>query len=55
MVMAHTCPDCWALWQNQQTMVINEYRLNLSDPKARTKLYEVMEEFLNIKEQCKSL
>ncbi|MDX1900877.1 MAG: oxidative damage protection protein [Gammaproteobacteria bacterium] len=36
----------WAMWLNHQTMLINEYRLNLSDPKSRTFLATEMEKFL---------
>lgn len=55
VVMAHVCPECWGLWETQQTIVINEYQINLGDPAARAKLYEIMEDFLNIKEYCKDL
>lgn len=36
----------WQEWVNHQTMLINEYRLNLTDPKARTFLKTEMEKFL---------
>lgn len=36
----------WALWVNHQTMLINEYRLNPMDPKAKTMILEEMEKFL---------
>ena len=36
----------WQQWLNHQTMLINEYRLNLTDPKSRTFLLEEMEKFL---------
>ena len=36
---AHACPDCWNEWIKMQIMIINEYRLNLMDPKT--------DEFLN--------
>ncbi|MFT4170998.1 MAG: oxidative damage protection protein [Rhodocyclaceae bacterium] len=35
--------EAWAQWQRQQTMLINENRLNLMDPKARKYLAEQME------------
>jgi Fe-S cluster biosynthesis and repair protein YggX len=35
--------EAWAQWQRQQTMLINENRLNLMDPKARKYLTEQME------------
>jgi Fe-S cluster biosynthesis and repair protein YggX len=33
------------MWFQQQTMLINEYRLNPVDPKARTFLEQQMEQF----------
>lgn len=38
--------EAWQLWLAHQTMLINEYRLSLIDPKARTFLKEEMEKFL---------
>ncbi|RCX30299.1 oxidative damage protection protein [Thioalbus denitrificans] len=38
--------EAWAAWQRQQTMLINEYRLSMMDPKARTFLEEQMVAFL---------
>lgn len=38
--------EAWKLWLNQQTMLINEYRLNLLDPKARAYLQESAMAFL---------
>ncbi len=38
--------EAWQMWQRQQTMLINEYRLNLLDPRAREYLREQMERFL---------
>ncbi|NNM81292.1 MAG: oxidative damage protection protein [Burkholderiales bacterium] len=35
--------EAWAGWQKQQTMLINEGRLNLADQKARKYLAEQME------------
>ena len=29
---AHACQDCWGDWIKMQIMLINEYRLNLTDP-----------------------
>jgi len=37
--------EAWQLWQNHQTMLINEYRLNAMDPKARKFIQEEMEKF----------
>jgi Fe-S cluster biosynthesis and repair protein YggX len=30
----HACVDCWKDWLRTQTMLVNEYRLNLMDPKT---------------------
>lgn len=35
----------WKMWLDHQTMLINEYRLSLVDPKAREFLREEMEKF----------
>ncbi len=35
--------EAWQDWIRQQTMLVNEYRLNLSDPKARKYLAQQME------------
>lgn len=35
--------QAWAAWLEQQKMLVNEYRLNLADPKARKYLAEQME------------
>ncbi len=37
--------EAWQMWLQQQTMLINEYRLSPMDPKARTFLEEQMEKF----------
>jgi Fe-S cluster biosynthesis and repair protein YggX len=38
--------EAWQLWINQQTMLINEYRLNMLDAKSREFLAAEMEKFL---------
>lgn len=38
--------EAWQLWLAHQTMLINEYRLSLVDPKARAFLVTEMEKFL---------
>ena len=38
--------QAWQFWLNHQTMLINEYRLSLIDPKAKQFLYQEMEKFL---------
>jgi len=41
----------WAEWLEMQTKIINEYRLDLSEPEARATLLEQMRAFLNLKAQ----
>lgn len=38
--------EAWQLWLAHQTMLINEFRLSMLDPKARDFLREEMERFL---------
>ena len=38
--------EAWAQWKDHQTMLINEYRLSMLDPKARTYLLTEMDKFL---------
>lgn len=40
------CKQAWNEWLEHQTMLINENRLNLLDPKARQFLSQEMEKFL---------
>jgi Fe-S cluster biosynthesis and repair protein YggX len=37
--------EAWQMWMRQQTMLINENRLSVVDPKARKFLEEEMEKF----------
>lgn len=37
--------EAWQLWMQQQTILINEYRLSVIDPKAREFLEQEMEKF----------
>jgi Fe-S cluster biosynthesis and repair protein YggX len=37
--------EAWQLWLNHQTILINEYRLNMLDKEARKFLTEEMEKF----------
>jgi Fe-S cluster biosynthesis and repair protein YggX len=41
----HICAEAWKNWLSHQTMLINEYRLSLIDPKAREFLYQEMEKY----------
>ncbi|WP_455210289.1 oxidative damage protection protein [Kaarinaea lacus] len=38
--------EAWQAWLKQQTILINEYRLSVIDPKAREFLEEQMQKFL---------
>lgn len=38
--------EAWQMWVNHQTMLINEYRLSMIDPKSRAFLMQEMENFL---------
>lgn len=38
--------EAWDMWLGHQTMLINEYRLNMVDAKAQKFLKEEMEKFL---------
>ena len=33
-VMTSVCASCWNLWQEMQIKVINEFALNLGDPRS---------------------
>lgn len=45
--------EAWQMWVGHQTMLINEYRLNPVDVKARKFLEEEMEKFLFSDEETK--
>lgn len=45
-IYAQISKEAWQLWLNHQTMLINEYRLSLIDPKAREFLVQEMQKFL---------
>jgi Fe-S cluster biosynthesis and repair protein YggX len=38
--------EAWQMWMRQQTMLINENRLSMVDPRAQKLLREEMERFL---------
>ncbi|WP_126452330.1 oxidative damage protection protein [Sulfuriflexus mobilis] len=38
--------EAWQQWMGQQTILINEYRISVIDPKGRAFLEEQMEKFL---------
>ncbi|OGT63753.1 MAG: oxidative damage protection protein [Gammaproteobacteria bacterium RIFCSPHIGHO2_12_FULL_45_12] len=45
-IYEHISSQAWEMWLTHQTMLINEYRLSLIDPKSRTFLLKEMEKFL---------
>lgn len=45
-ILAHISAEAWQLWLEHQTMLINEFRLSMLDPKAREFLRTEMEKFL---------
>ena len=47
-VVASVCAECWAEWQKNEVMVINELRLNFMDPAAAAVLEQKMLEFLGL-------
>ena len=42
---AEVCQDCWGVWLQRQTALINHYGLNLRDPEARKFLADQTQEF----------
>ena len=45
-VFENISAEGWQMWVNHQTMLINEYRLNPMDPKAKELIIGEMEKFL---------
>jgi Fe-S cluster biosynthesis and repair protein YggX len=37
--------EAWQLWRDRLTMIMNEYRLNMSDPQADEVIRQQMEDF----------
>jgi Fe-S cluster biosynthesis and repair protein YggX len=44
-IFEHVSEKAWKQWINHQTMLINEYRLSLIDPKSREFLQIEMEKY----------
>lgn len=42
------CPVCWDACREMQVKVINEYRLDLSDPRAQEMLEQATRDFLDL-------
>jgi len=49
LILENTSADAWQEWVEAQIKIINETRLDLSDEKAQTRLFEQMVDFLNLK------
>lgn len=45
-IYEHISKHAWQMWLSHQTMLINEYRLNMLDPEAREMLVTEMKKFL---------
>ena len=45
-IYEHISEQAWQAWFDRQTMLINEYHLNVIEPKSRQFLEEEMEKFL---------
>lgn len=45
-IYEHISEKAWQMWLNHQTMLINEYRLNMLETEARQFLEKEMENFL---------
>lgn len=45
-IYEHISEQAWQAWLSHQTMLINEYRLSVIEPKSRQFLEEEMEKFL---------
>lgn len=45
-IFQHISKQAWKQWLNQQTMLINEYRLNLMEEQAQKFLRDEMQKFL---------
>lgn len=44
-ILQHVSKEGWKKWMGQQTILINEHRINVVDPKGRAFLEEQMERF----------
>ena len=44
-IFENVSKEAWAAWLKHQTMLVNEYRLNLSDIKARKYLADQLEAY----------
>ena len=44
-IFEHVSQKAWTMWIAHQTMLINEYRLSLADPKSREFLLQEMQNY----------
>lgn len=49
LILAHVSAEAWQEWAEAQIKIINETRLDLSDEKAQSRLYEQMLDYLNLR------
>ncbi|MFN2431563.1 MAG: oxidative damage protection protein [Gemmatimonadota bacterium] len=49
-VQRNVCAECWREYMGRQVMVINEYRLDLLEPRAQEILTQDMLEFLKLED-----
>jgi Fe-S cluster biosynthesis and repair protein YggX len=47
-IRSSICYMCWAEWQDMEVKVINEHRVDLSDPNHRSFMTQKMKEFLGL-------
>ncbi|HEY7529453.1 MAG TPA: Fe(2+)-trafficking protein [Gemmatimonadota bacterium] len=52
LIQRRICPACWSECLRRQTMVINEYRLDLLDPQAQEILTQDAIEFLGLQAEA---
>ena len=53
-IMNTISEEAWELWKSHQTTLINEKRLDMSDPENRKWLIEQMDKFFNNKDYEKA-
>ncbi|NOY05751.1 MAG: hypothetical protein GXO82_03820 [Chlorobi bacterium] len=49
-LLANACRDCWQEWLKVQLMLVNEYRLDLTDPRTDEILDQQVLAFFNLGE-----
>jgi Fe-S cluster biosynthesis and repair protein YggX len=47
-LLAYTCQGCFRDWMNTEIMIINEYRLDLANPRNQELLNQEMARFLSL-------